>query len=74
MTPEDFYNLDEQEQAELVWTGKHVSDRFDEEHNILLYRIDDLFVEAYYHREYNVLRKFMAYREHELLDIYLPKN
>lgn len=74
MTPEQFYKLDEQEQAETVWEGKHVADWQDDEHNILLYKINDLFVEAYYHRDLNVLRKLRAYTEHELLDIYLPKN
>ena len=74
MTPQQFYELDEQEQAEVIWKGKHVADRFDEEHNILLYRIDNLYVEVYHHKEYNVLRKFRAYTEHDLLDIYLPKN
>lgn len=35
MTPEEFYNLDEAEQAELVWEGKHIADREDKEHSIL---------------------------------------
>ena len=74
MTPEQFYELDEQEQAEVIWEGKYFGDRQDEEHNIVLYKIDDLYVEAYYHREGNFLKKFRAYLEHELLDIYLPKN
>ena len=74
MTPKQFYNLDEQELAAAIWEGKHVADRQDKEHHILLYKIDDLFVEVYHHKEYNVIRKFRAYTEHELLDIYLPKN
>jgi hypothetical protein len=75
MTPEQFYELDEQEQAETVREGKHISGREDEEHMIVLYKIeDDLYIEAYVHKLYNVIRKFMAYREHELLDIYLQKN
>ena len=74
MTPSQFYSLDEAEQAETVWEGEHIADRKDEEHNILLYQIGNLFVEAYYHREHNVLRKFKAFTKDELLDIYLLKN
>ena len=75
MTPEQFHKLDEQEQAEVIWEGKHIADREYEQYSILLYKIeDDLFVEVYLHRQHNVIHKFMAYREHELLDIYLPKN
>ena len=74
MTPEQFYELDEMEQAETVWEGKHIGHTEDEEHNIVLYKIDNLFIEAYYHRESNFLRKFRAYEEHELLDIYLLRN
>ena len=70
MTPEQFYNLDEQEQAETVWQGMHIGNRRDDEHNILLYRIDDLYVEAYHHKEYNVIRKFTAFTKSELSEIY----
>lgn len=62
------------EQAKLVWGSTHMEDRQDKGHNILLCQIDKLFVEGYYHREYNVSRKFEAYNEHDLLHIYLPKN
>jgi hypothetical protein len=74
MTPEQFYHLDEMEQAEVIWEGKHVVDRQDKEHHILLYKIDDLFVEVYYNKEDNIIVKFKAFSESELLDIYLPKN
>ena len=30
MTPEQFYDLDEMEQAETVWEGKHIADRQDD--------------------------------------------
>lgn len=74
MTPEQFFELDEMEQAEFVWEGKYIGYREDEDHKILLYKVEDLFVEVYYHKEYNVIRKFAAFTEHELLDDYLPKN
>jgi len=55
------------EQAEAIWSGKHVNTRDDGTHTILLYKIDDFYVEAFYHKEYNVLRKFVALNEYELM-------
>jgi hypothetical protein len=49
------------EQAEVVWDGIYIAGREDEEHNILLYQIGDLYVEVYHHKEYNVIRKFNAF-------------
>jgi hypothetical protein len=43
------------------FTG-HNGNREDEIHTILLYKLEGIFVEAYYHQEYNVLRKFVAYQ------------
>lgn len=34
MTPKQFLELDEMEQAETVWEGDHIADRQDREHNI----------------------------------------
>ena len=48
MTPEQFYQLDEMDQAEVIREGKHIADRQDREHHILPYKIDDLCVEVYY--------------------------
>jgi len=59
------------EQAEAVWSGTHIGERFDEVHSILLYQIDGFYVEAYYHREYNVLRWFRTFLSTEQLTSYL---
>jgi hypothetical protein len=74
MTPEQFYGLDEMEQAEVIWEGRHIADREDKEHHILLYKIDELFVEVHYSKDHNVIVTFNAFSKNELLDIYLPKN
>ncbi len=72
MTPEHFNALDEQEQAELIWNGRHVADRKDDVHNILLYEIDKtLFIEVFYHVQHNVIKRYTAFNKDELLDIYL---
>lgn len=70
MTPEQFNYLDESEQAEVIWDGKHIADREDKEYSILLYQCDDLYIEVYYHKEHNVIKKFHAFSRPELLDIY----
>ncbi len=63
--------MDEQEQAEAVWDGVHVATRDDGIHRILLYQIngkESFYVEAYYHIEYNVIRKFRPFKSLDLLD------
>lgn len=72
MTPEQFFDLDEMEQAEEIWEGTHVGNREDQEHNILLFKLDDLYVEVFVHKEYQVIRRFEAFTPIELLDIYKP--
>ena len=74
MTPEQFYELDEMEQAKVIREGKHIADRQDKDHHILLYKIDDLYVEVYYSKEHNYITKFNPFSNSELLDLYLPKN
>jgi len=46
------------EQVENVWSGKYIATKHDKIHDILLYQIDAFFVEVYYHREKNKIRKF----------------
>ena len=74
MRPEQFYELDETEQAEVIWDGKHVADRQDNEHHILLYKIDDLYVEVYHHKEHNIIAKFNPFSDNEILNDYFPAN
>jgi len=71
MTLYQFNQLDEMEQAEAVWSGTHIADRQDKEHNILLYQIDGFYVEVYYHREYNVIRKLRSFSSVTQLEPYL---
>jgi len=73
MTLYQFNLLDEMEQAEAVWGGTHIGDRQDKEHNIILYQIDGFYVEVYYHRDYNVIRKFRSFSSVTQLEPYLEK-
>ncbi len=58
------------EQQETIWEGEHIADRYDEEHNILLYQIDSFYVEVFYHRELNVIRKYRPFQSIQQLDPY----
>ena len=40
MTLHDFIAMDEMEQQEAIWQGKHIATSEDEEHKILFYQID----------------------------------
>ena len=70
MTLNQFIQLDEMEQAEAIWKGKQVAQRADDQHDILLYRIDGFFVEIYYHRTFNIIRGFEAIRNKNQLLFY----
>jgi len=67
----EFTALDEMEQAEAIWDGVFLGDRKDGEHRILLYQIDDFYVEVFYHIEYNTLRRFRSFSSTNQLDPYL---
>lgn len=73
MTLYEFNMLDEMEQIETVWSSTHIGERFDEEHNILLYQVDGFYVEVYHHKEYNVIRKFRSFSSINQLEPYLNK-
>jgi hypothetical protein len=73
MTLYEFNQLDEMEQAEALWNGVFIADREDDEHKILLYQIDGFYVEVFYHKEYNVIRRFRSFSSTNPLDPYLDK-
>jgi len=76
MTLEQFYELDEMEQRETVWeNGEFLDDRMDEDgvHRVALYQIFSFYVELFYHIEYNVLSKLIAFSDTEMLDVYLQQ-
>jgi len=69
----EFNALNEMEQAKAVWDGMFVADREDEEHRILLYQIDSFYVEVYYHKQDNALKRFRSFSSINQLDPYLDK-
>lgn len=73
MIIKDFIKMDEMEQAEAIWDAVLLADREDGEHKILLYQIDSFYVEVFYHKEYNVIRRFRPFKTTDLLKPYLDK-
>ena len=71
MTLYDFILADEMEQAEAIWSGTHIGNREDDEHRILLYKIDEFYVEVFYNKEHNFIRKFRPFNSlNQLLPYY----
>lgn len=71
MTIAQFNSADEMEQAEALWEkGVHIAEREDEVHKFILYQLDSFYVETWYHKEYNVIRKFRTFEDTEELTPY----
>ena len=73
MTLNQFNMLDELGKAEAIWSGTHFAIRHDEEHDILLYELDGFFVEVFYHRSDEVIRKIEAISNQNQLSAYGDK-
>lgn len=76
MTLYEFIQADEAEQAEATLEGVHIGNRFDEEHNILLYQInstESFYVEVYHHIEHGVIKRFRPFKSLDQLAPYLER-
>ena len=74
MTLNHFHKLDEMEQVEVLWEfGVQIADRDEGEHKLILYQIDAFYVEVWYHKEYDVVRKYRAFSSMDILEPYLDK-
>ena len=72
MTLYEYNQLDELEQHETLWdNGVMIGGRKDDEHNVVLYQVFSFYVELYYHREYNVIRRLRSFSDTECLDAYI---
>ena len=56
MTLSEFEHMDERDKMEAILRGVFVTNRADNENEILLYQVDSLYVEVYYSKEYNHIR------------------
>lgn len=73
MTVYDFIDLDEVQQAKATWTGAHISQREDQEHIILLYQLQNFYVEVFYNKRFTCIKKFRPFISTEHLEPYLSK-
>jgi len=46
----------------------HVVEKDDCEHRIVLYQFDNFYVEVFYHKEYNVVRRYTPFASTNLLN------
>lgn len=74
MTLHQFHELDEMEQVEALWEhGVLIADRDEGEYKLILYQIDAFYVEVWYHKQYNVVRKYRPFSSIEILGPYLDQ-
>jgi hypothetical protein len=69
-----FNGLDESVQIAMIWdNGVHVATRDDEVYQYLLYQLDSFYVEVWYHIEFEVINRFIAFNSLDRLDPYLQQ-
>lgn len=73
MTLYEFIGMNEPEQAEAVWNGVFIADREDKKYRIILYAIDEFYVEVFYDKKSNEIKRFRPFATLQLLNPYLDK-
>ncbi len=74
MTSAEFSNLDEQAQTKtLIDRGIYLSERQYKSLSILLYQVDNFYVEIYHNLRFNVLQGFSCFEDDRALEPYLEK-
>lgn len=72
MTIYEFNLLDGIRQAEVVENrGVLIADRLHKQLKILLFQVDNFYIEVYYHNTYNVVQGFRSFESTDALDPYL---
>jgi len=74
MTLYQFNLLNETQQAETLWEiGVHIGERKDLAHTIALYQMDSFYVEVFYHRQLNAIKRFRGFSSTDQLEHYIAK-
>jgi hypothetical protein len=74
MTLYEYKQLEETEQAIALWDkGVHLGERFNGEHNILLYQMDGFYVEVFYHPDCNAIVRIRSFKSTGQLLPYLDQ-
>jgi hypothetical protein len=73
MTLYEFIGMDESDQAEAIWSGVFIGERETNNFRILLYSIDEFYVEVFYDDISNEIKRFRPFTTLLLLEPYLDK-
>jgi len=73
MTNYMFNLLNDDAKANAVWNGVCIGSRKDDDHNILLFQVDNFYVEVFYQREKNEITNFRSFTSTDQLELYLSK-
>ena len=58
----EFLQLNETEQVELLWyNGEQIGRRKEDDFLILLYQVEGFYVEVFYHRKERVIKKYLSF-------------
>jgi hypothetical protein len=74
MTLSEYNFLDQAEQFEVLYNyGVHISDRADDDYCIILFQLDNFYIELYFHLELNSLKKFVSFSNVNFIEPYLEQ-
>jgi hypothetical protein len=72
MKNHQFNYMQEQEQTTTIWEkGVFLADRIEGFHKIMLYQLEDFYVEVTHHTHFNVILKVSSFTDTAHLDPYL---
>lgn len=69
----NFIAMNETEQANAVWNGTYLGDRFECDYVIQLYTVSTFYVEVFYDPKENKIIRFRPFKTNKLLDPYLNR-
>lgn len=73
MKLQDFLQLDYTGRMAATSYGICVAGRDEKKHKVLLYQLNDFYIEVYYNKIYNFISKFIAFDAVDLPDLYLER-
>jgi hypothetical protein len=74
MTIYDFITLNNEEQAKVLGAGNILAHRDELNCKVLLYRMNDFFVEVYYNRSYRNIQSIKPFHTSALLNLYFDSR
>jgi hypothetical protein len=70
MTLYNFQFLPLREQAEITYQGAFLMSRIEKKHSIMLYKVNDFYVEVYYSNASNEIIEFYPFTSQKMLELY----